>query len=56
MNTHDPKEIVLRAVDAFNRRMLVVSPQFKILALRGHADNSIESKVIGRKCHRADWP
>ncbi len=42
MNTHDQKEIILRAVDAFNRRMLVVSPQFKILAVRGLADNAIE--------------
>ncbi len=51
MNTHDQKEIILRAVDAFNRRMLVVSPQFKILAVRGLADNAIESEVVGRKCY-----
>ncbi len=52
MNTHDQKEIILRAVDAFNRRMLVVSPQFKVLAVRGLADNAIESEVVGRKCYK----
>ena len=52
MNTDDQKEIILRAVDAFNRRMLVVSPQFKILAVRGLADNAIESEVVGRKCYK----
>jgi two-component system NtrC family sensor kinase len=52
MNSHDQNEIILRAVDAFNRRILVVSPQFEILALRGFADDNLETEVIGRKCHK----
>jgi hypothetical protein len=52
MNTDDPKEIILRAVDAFNRRMLVVSPQFIILAIRGLADSEVKLDVVGRKCYK----
>jgi PAS domain S-box-containing protein len=52
MNTYDPEKIILRAADSFNRRILVVSPQFKILALRGPTDSAIESEVVGRKCHK----
>jgi len=52
MNSHVQNEIILRAVDAFNRRILVVSPQFEILALRGIADVDLETEVVGRKCHR----
>ena len=52
MNMHDPNEIILRAVDAFNRRMLVVSPQFEILAIRGQADDMPEADVVGKKCYK----
>jgi PAS domain S-box-containing protein len=52
MNTQDPNEIILRAIKAFNRRMLVVSPGFEILAIRGQADEMPESNVVGQKCHR----
>ncbi len=52
MNTHDPKEIILRAIEAFNRRMLVVSSEFQILAIRGQADDVPESHVIGQKCYK----
>ena len=52
MNSHGQNEIILRAVDAFNRRILVVSPKFEILALRGSADVDPETEVVGRKCHK----
>jgi two-component system, NtrC family, sensor kinase len=51
MNTHNPKEIILRAIEAFNRRMLVVSPGFEILAIKGLADDVQEADVIGQKCY-----
>jgi two-component system NtrC family sensor kinase len=52
MNSHDQNEFILRAIDAFNRRILVVSPQFEILALRGLVDGDLETEVVGRKCHQ----
>jgi len=52
MKSHDQNEIISRAVDAFNRRILVVSPQFEILALRGLADDELKTEVVGRKCHK----
>ncbi len=52
MSSHDQNDIILRAVDAFNRRMLVVSPQFEILALRGLVDGDMEAEVVGCKCHK----
>jgi PAS domain S-box-containing protein len=52
MNTRNPKEIILRAIEAFNRRMLVVSPEFEILAIRGQANEIPEAKVVGQKCYR----
>jgi PAS domain S-box-containing protein len=52
MNMHNPKEIILRAIKAFNRRMLVVSPRFDILAISGQADDLQEADVVGQKCYR----
>jgi two-component system NtrC family sensor kinase len=52
MNSHDQNEFILRAIDAFNRRILVVSPQFEILALRGLVDGDLETEVVGRKCYK----
>jgi two-component system NtrC family sensor kinase len=51
MNPGDQNDIILRAVDAFNRRILVVSPRFEILSLRGRNGDLQESKVIGKKCY-----
>lgn len=52
MNANDPNEIILRALDAFKRRVLVVSPQFEILAIRGSDDSPKEAESIGQKCYR----
>ena len=52
MKTTNPKEIILRAIEAFNRRMLVVSPQFEILAIRGQANDVQEADVVGQKCYK----
>jgi len=52
MNTHNPKEIILRAIEAFHRRVLVVSSEFQILAIRGQADDVQEADVVGQKCYK----
>ena len=52
VNPIDSKQIIMRALDAFNRRILVVSPQFEILAIRGHDESLKETEAIGRKCYK----
>ena len=52
MKKDDQTQIILRAVDAFNRKILVVSPQFEIMAIRGYDTGVKETDVIGKKCHR----
>jgi two-component system NtrC family sensor kinase len=52
MNAKDQKKIILKAVDAFNRRFLVVSPRFEILALRGTVGDLPKASVIGKKCYK----
>jgi two-component system NtrC family sensor kinase len=52
VNSIDPKQIIMRAVDAFNRRMLVVSPQFDILVIRGLDESLKEAEAVGRKCYK----
>ena len=42
----------MRALDAFNRWLLVVSPQFDILAIKGKDDSPKEAAVIGQKCYK----
>ena len=50
LNPNDQNEIIQQAVNAFNRRFLVVSLNFEILALRGKMGNLREASVIGKKC------
>jgi two-component system NtrC family sensor kinase len=52
VDVNDPIPIMMRALDAFNRRILVVSPQFEILAIRGHDDSPGESEAIGQRCYK----
>lgn len=52
MNLNDPEKIIMRAFDVFNRRIIVVSPQFEIMAIRGQNDSSKEAEVIGQKCYK----
>jgi two-component system NtrC family sensor kinase len=52
VNPNDPKEIIMRALDAFNRWLLVVSPQFDILAIKGKEDSPREAEAVGQKCYK----
>ncbi len=42
---------LLRAVDAFRRRFIVVSPDFTILAAAECPEEIQQSDIIGKKCH-----
>jgi len=45
------KKYLLKAVDAFRKRMIVVSPDFKILAASFSPDTTTDSILIGKYCH-----
>ncbi len=46
------KEYLLKAIAAFKRRFIVVSPEFKILAANCRLNGAAESDVIGRCCYQ----
>lgn len=50
----DPHEeqILLRAVDAFRRRLIVVSPDFEILASNCPVDELCGQDIVGKRCHQ----
>jgi PAS domain S-box-containing protein len=52
LNSNDPQEIIIRALDAFKRWLLVVSPQFDILAIKGKDDSPKEAEAVGQKCYK----
>ncbi|MFO7556252.1 MAG: PAS domain-containing sensor histidine kinase, partial [Desulfobacterales bacterium] len=45
------KEYLLKAIGAFKRRFIVVSPDFKILASNCRPDDVSDSKIIGKCCY-----
>jgi len=51
MNKNIEKEYLLKAIDAFKRRFIVVSPEFKILAANCRPDGITEAEIIGKCCH-----
>ena len=53
MRTGTEQEILLKAIDAFRNRLLVVSPDFRILAWRGRRDGPSDGGWVGQLCHQA---
>jgi PAS domain S-box-containing protein len=51
MHTKTEKDYFLKAVDAFKKRMIVVSPSFEILAANCPTQESCASDIIGKRCH-----
>ncbi len=52
MSIDREKEYLLKAIGAFKRRFIVVSPEFKILAANCRLNGATESQVIGKCCHQ----
>jgi two-component system, NtrC family, sensor kinase len=52
MGINREKEYLLKAIGAFNRRFIVVSPDFKILAANCRLKGAAECEVIGKRCHQ----
>ena len=51
MRTEDEKKFLLKAIEAFKRRIVVVAPDFKILAAGGQANKIRKSEIIGKYCY-----
>jgi two-component system NtrC family sensor kinase len=51
MATDTEKKYLLKAIGAFKRRFIVVSPEFKILAANCQLDGISNSEVIGKRCY-----
>ena len=51
MRSPEEESYLLKAIDAFRRRLIVVSPDFTVLASGVSTDGVEVSDIIGRKCH-----
>jgi len=52
MRSDSEKEILFKVIDAFKRRLIVVSPEFKILAANHTYDKKLKSEIIGKQCYQ----
>ena len=52
MSIEAEKKYLLKAIGAFKRRFIVVSPEFKILAANCRLNGIADSETIGKQCHR----
>jgi two-component system, NtrC family, sensor kinase len=52
MHSDSEKDYFLKAVDAFKRRLIVVSSEFKILAASSAFDGKSESEIVGKQCYQ----
>ncbi|MDP4857713.1 MAG: hypothetical protein NWR42_09910, partial [Desulfobacterales bacterium] len=52
MYSKKESEYLLKAIDAFKKRLIVVSPDFRILAANCHPDADENADIIGQLCHR----
>lgn len=52
MHSESEKDYFLKAVDAFKRRLIVVSQEFKILAASHGSDGKSRSEIVGKHCYQ----
>jgi len=52
MHSDTEKEYLLKALDGFNRKIMVISPEFKILAASGQDIRSQKIDIVGKLCHQ----
>ena len=55
MDKDTEKGYLLKAIAAFKRRFIVVSPDFKILASNCRIEGITEPDIIGKYCHEMFW-
>ena len=51
MGIETEKKYLIKAISAFKRRFIVVSPEFKILAANCRLNGLCDSETIGKHCH-----
>ncbi len=52
MRSAEEVEYLLKAIDAFKRRLIVISPEFEILAANCEIPSLKDTDIIGHLCHR----
>ena len=55
MHTDTEKEYLIRAIDAFKRKIIVVSPDHIILAANQFTKDRFKKNIIGQPCHEVLW-
>lgn len=55
MHTDAEKEYLIRAIDTFKRQIIVISPEYRIVAANAYARERLENEIIGQLCHEALW-
>ncbi len=55
MHTDAEKEYLIRAIDGFQRKIIVVSPDHVILAANEFTKHRFNRDIIGRSCHEVLW-
>jgi len=53
MRKDEEKKHLLRALDAFKRKLIVISHDFDVLAANSHAAVVCSENLIGQRCHKA---
>ena len=53
MLSDSEKDYFLKAVDAFKRRLIVVSPELEILAASPRSDGKSRTEIVGKHCYQA---
>ena len=46
-------EYLLKAINAFKRKILVISPDFNILAINNDSNQTWENDIVGKSCYQA---
>lgn len=52
MRSETENQFLLKAIDAFKKRLIVISPEFKILAVNGGLEGTDHSRIVGGLCHQ----
>ncbi len=52
MRSETENQFLLKAIEAFRTRLIVISPEFKILAVNGGLEGTDSSKIVGSLCHQ----
>ena len=52
MRSAEEVEYLLKAIDAFKRRLIVISPEFEILAANCEIPSLKDTDILGHLCHR----